>query len=77
MTTSSKRPFLLSILLLFVFPVIFLLVFMRLPKDAPKLDTQHVLPIYGPRTPFENENSKGRKFTDTAYFHIPDFKFVN
>jgi protein SCO1/2 len=77
MTTSSKRPFLLSILLLFVFPVIFLLVFMRLHKDAPKLDTQHVLPIYGPRTPFENENSKGRKFTDTAYFHIPDFKFVN
>lgn len=50
---------------------------MQLHKHAPKLDTHNVLPIYGPRTPFENENSKGKKFTDTAYFQIPDFKFVN
>lgn len=54
-----------------------MLVFMQIHKNAPKLDTQHVLPIYGPRTAFQNENSKGKKFTDTAYFQIPDFKFVN
>jgi hypothetical protein len=30
-----------------------------------------------PKIPFENENAKGKKFIDTAYFQIPDFSFVN
>ncbi|MBK8353132.1 MAG: SCO family protein [Saprospirales bacterium] len=50
---------------------------MKLHKDAPKLDTKNVLPIYGPKNAFENENAKGKKFIDTAYFQIPDFSFVN
>ncbi len=73
----SKKTFVLSFILIFAIPILFLIVFMKLHKDAPKFDTKNVLPIYGPKSAFENVNAKGKKFTDTAYFQIPPFSFLN
>jgi protein SCO1/2 len=74
---NSKLSFLLVIIALLAFPIGFFLYFDYQHKHRPTLETDKCLPIYGPKKPFKSVNYKGKDFIDTAYFKIPDFKFID
>lgn len=74
---KNKLAFLFVILALLAFPIGFFLYFDYQHNHRPTLETDKCLPIYGPKQPFKSKDYKGREFTDTAYFKVPPFTFLD
>lgn len=74
---EGKRRYgcLVALIVGIITPLVFFIVFYRLEQDRPTLETLKCLPIYGPKKAIQAKDEKGREYTDTLYFEIPDFAF--
>ncbi|MDB5227694.1 MAG: hypothetical protein JWN78_1887 [Bacteroidota bacterium] len=77
MANSRRTGFFIALTVVFIFPLVFFIYFYYLHNHRPTLEIDKCLPIYGPKEPYESKDEKGKTKIDTAYFHVPPFKFLD
>jgi protein SCO1/2 len=75
--TNKRIGFIIALIIVLIFPLVFFLYFDYLHKHRTTLETDKCLPIFGPKEPYVTTDEKGHKKTDTAYFHVPPFSFLD